>query len=307
MPLSHLLLALAVVAIWGTNFVVLARALAELPPFAFATLRFLFSCVPWVLFLPRPAVSWRHLAAFGVALGVGQFGLLFLAMRGQISPGLASVLIQAQVPFTVLLAAFVRREHVPGMQYLALAIACCGVGVIAWAAATDPRAAVSPFGVVLVLAAAAAWAVANLVVQSAGRVQVVPFMAWSSGFAVLPLAALSWAFDPPAALLRVWHEASVVAWAAVAWQVVANMLFGYGAWNWLLARHPAATVAPMALLVPVFGLSASALIAGEALPGWKLLATALIVGGVALNFWWMRRVAERTRVAAGPVPEVSPR
>lgn len=294
MPLNHLLLALAVVAIWGTNFVVLARALAELPPFTFATLRFLFSCVPWVLFLPRPAVPWRTLAAFGLMLGVGQFGLLFLALHGRISPGVASVLIQAQVPFTVLLAAAVRGERVPAMQYLALGVACAGVGVVAWTAGHDPRAAVSLAGVALVLAAAGAWAIANLVVQSAGRVQVLAFMAWSSGFAVLPLAALAWAFDPPGALVRVWTEASVIAWLAVAWQVVANMLFGYGAWNWLLARHPAATVAPLGLLVPVFGLSAAALLANEALPAWKLVATALIIGGVALNLWWLRYAA-RTR------------
>lgn len=290
-PLSHGLLALTVVAVWGTNFVVLARALAEIPPFAFAALRFFFSCVPWVLLFPLPAVRLRTLAAFGVALGVGQFGLLFLAMRGHISPGVASVLIQAQVPFTVLLAAIVRREHVPGIQYLALAIACCGVGVIAWAAGNEPHSAVSLLGIGLVLAAAAAWAVANLVVKSAGRVPVLAFMAWSSGFAVVPLVALSWAFDPADALKNVWHEASLVAWLALAWQVVGNMLFGYGAWNWLLARYPAATVTPMALLVPVFGLSASALLAGEALPAWKLLATALIVGGVGLNFWWLRRGA----------------
>lgn len=298
MPLSHGLLALLVVAVWGTNFVVLARALTEIPPFAFATLRFLFSCVPWVLFFPRPSVPWRTLAAFGLALGVGQFGLLFLALHGRVSPGVASVLLQAQAPFTVLLAAVVRRERVPAMQYVALAIACCGVGIIAWAAVHQANAAVSLLGILLALGAAASWSAANLIVQSAGRVPVLPFMMWSSLFAVLPLAALSWAFDPPGALVRVWHEASFVAWLAVAWQVVGNMMLGYAAWNWLLARYPAATVAPLGLLVPVFGLSAAALLAGEALPPWKLEATALIVGGVALNFWWMRRAAARRALQA---------
>jgi O-acetylserine/cysteine efflux transporter len=284
---------LLVVAVWGTNFVVLSRALVEIPPFAFATLRFFFSCLPWVLFVARPRVPWRTLAAFGLALGVGQFGLLFLALRGHLSPGIASVLLQSQAPITVLLAAAIRRERVPGMQRFALAIACAGVGVIAWAAASDAHAAVSLIGIGLALGAATSWSVANLVVQSAGRVPVLAFMVWSSGFAVLPLAGLSWAFDPPGALVHVWHEASLVAWAAVAWQVIGNMLFGYAAWNWLLARHPASTVAPMSLLVPVFGLSAAALLAGEALPPWKLLATALIVGGVALNVWWLRRAGAR--------------
>jgi O-acetylserine/cysteine efflux transporter len=79
-------------------------------------------------------------------------------------------------------------------------------------------------------------------------------------------------------------------WAAVLWQSAGNTLFGYGAWAWLLARYPAATVSPMALLVPVFGMGASALLLGEALPGWKLLAAGLVMGGLALNLLWPRGV-----------------
>ncbi len=44
-------------------------------------------------------------------------------------------------------------------------------------------------------------------------------------------------------------------------------MFGYGVWAWLLARYPAATVAPLSLLVPVFGFAASALILGETAAG----------------------------------------
>jgi O-acetylserine/cysteine efflux transporter len=39
----------------------------------------------------------------------------------------------------------------------------------------------------------------------------------------------------------------------------------------------------MALLVPVFGMGASALWLAEPLPGWKLGAAALVVAGLALN------------------------
>src|SRR3954463_982528 len=101
MPASHLLLAFAVVFIWGTNFVVIKWGLAEFPPFVFAALRFLFCVIPWIAFIRKPAVSWGKLAAFGVLLGAGQFGLLFLAMQHDISPGLASLLIQSQVFFTI--------------------------------------------------------------------------------------------------------------------------------------------------------------------------------------------------------------
>jgi O-acetylserine/cysteine efflux transporter len=299
MPLTHALAALSVVAIWGTNFVVVARALGELPPLTFVTLRFLFACLPWVLLLPRPRMPLWRLASFGILIGVGQFGLLFYGMNGHISPGVASVVLQSQAPFTIVLAALVRRQAVPARQLLALSVAFAGVGLIAWMAAHDARAAVSVGGVALVVGAAASWAGANVIVMSAGRIDVLAFLTWSSGFAVLPLAALAIVLDPPGALRHVWHDATAGAWFAVAWQVFANTLFGYGVWNWLLARHAAITVTPFALLVPVFGLSASALVLGEPLPPWKLSAAALILGGVGLNLWWSYRPPGRRE----PMPD----
>ena len=82
-------------------------------------------------------------------------------------------------------------------------------------------------------------------------------------------------------------------WVAVAWQAVGNTLFGYGAWGWLLARYPATSVAPTSLLVPVFGMASTALFLGEPLPPWKLLAAALIIGGLALNLLATRQPAMR--------------
>ena len=88
-------------------------------------------------------------------------------------------------------------------------------------------------------------------------------------------------------------KASPAAWAAVAWQSAGNTLFGYAAWGWLLARHPAATITPMALLVPVFGMGASALLLGEAMPIWKIAAASLVMAGLALNILWPIVAARR--------------
>lgn len=285
MPVRHLLLALAVVAVWGTNFVVIRWGLAELPPLAFAALRFALSSLPLLPFIARPAVPWRTLAAFGVLLGVGQFGLLFLAMRADISPGLASLVIQTQVFFTIGLALLLRGERLRPLQGLGFALALAGMGLIASrVGATAGASGVSAWGLLLVLAAALSWAAANLVARSAGRVDALGFMVWSSLAAVPPLAGLSLATEGgPAVLGAALAAASPVAWAAVLWQAAGNTLFGYGSWNWLLARYPAATVAPTALLVPVFGMLASAGWLGEPLPAWKLGAAALVMAGLALN------------------------
>lgn len=282
LSLRHFLLALAVVAVWGTNFVVIKLALGQMPPLLFATLRFAVVVVPTVFFLPRPKVPWRNLAAYGLLIGVGQFGLLFIAMNGHISPGLASLVIQVQVFFTIGLAMRLAGEQLQRMQWLALALASAGIGIIV----LHTDGSTTLLGLALILLAALAWAGGNIVAREAGRVNMVAYVVWSSLFAVPPLAALSWWFEGWDAVAAGLRRADVQAWAAVAWQAWGNSLFGYAAWGWLLARYPAATITPMALLVPLFGMGAAALWLGEGLPGWKLSAAALVMGGLALNLLW---------------------
>mgnify|MGYP006170407425 CR=1 FL=1 len=291
MPLTHLLLALSVVAVWGTNFVVIRWGLDGLPPFLFATLRFALSALPWLLFVPRPTAPWSRMAAFGVLLGVGQFGLLFLAIDGRISPGLSSLVVQTQVFFTIGLSMWLLRERVRPWQIAGLLLAVGGLSIIG----AHLDASVTAAGVGLVLGAAFFWACANLVVKSLGPVNMLHFMVWSSAFAVPPLLLISLAVEGPQAIGQALQQAGPGVWASVLWQALGNTLFGYGVWNWLLARHPAATVTPMALLVPVFGMGASALALGEGLPGWKLLACGLVLAGLAVSVLWPRLQAFTSR------------
>jgi O-acetylserine/cysteine efflux transporter len=285
------LLALVVMAIWGTNFVVIKAALATLPPLLFAALRFTLAFLPAALFVARPAVPWSTLAAYGTLIGAGQFGLMFIAMRADITPGLASLVIQTQVFFTIGLAMLFNRERLKRMQVIALALAAVGLLVIA----LHTDAATTPFGLALVLAAALCWAAGNTVAQGAGKVPILGFMVWSSLFAVPPLLALSLLLEGPAVMAQGLTQARWGTWAAVLWQSLGNTLFGYGAWAWLMARYPAATVSPMALLVPVFGMGASALWLAEALPAWKLGAAALVIGGLAFNLLAPRYAHARSR------------
>ena len=293
LPWRHLLLGLAVVAIWGTNFVVIKYALIDLPPLALATLRFSLAAFPALLFIKRPAASWRNIAAYGLMIGAGQFGFLFFSMTRYISPGLASLVVQTQVFFTIGMAMLLAGERVRPFQLLAMGIALAGITLIGWHAITA-GAAITPFGLVLILLAALAWAIGNIISRTAGRVDALAYMVWSSIFAVPPLIVLSLWLEGWPAVRTGLLAASWSTWAAVAWQSVGNTLFGYGVWAWLLARYPAASVTPLALLVPVFGMSASAWWLAEPLPGWKILAALLVMGGLALNVLWPR-VATRWR------------
>ncbi|MBS0482619.1 MAG: EamA family transporter [Proteobacteria bacterium] len=284
LPPAHLLLALAVTAVWGTNFVVIKAALAHLPPLTLALLRFTLAFFPLALFVPRPRVSWGNLAAYGVLIGAGQFGLLFTAMRADITPGLASLVVQSQVFFTILMAMRLNGERMAPYQIAALLLATAGIATIALH--TDGSA--TPLGLALVLLAALSWAGGNMVSRAAGSVNMLGYVVWSSLFAIPPLLVM-------ALVLEGWHsmEQGVLAadhwtWAAVLWQAVGNTMFGYGVWGWLLSRHPASSVAPLALLVPVFGLGASALMLGEPLQWWKILSFVLVMAGLVLGILWPR-------------------
>lgn len=290
LPLSHLALAVAVMAVWGSNFVVIKTALLHLPPLLLAALRFLFAFFPLALFLKRPAVSFGNLAAYGLLIGVGQFGLLFIAMRHDITPGLASLVVQVQVFFTIGLSMRLTGERVHGYQLVALLLAVLGLGVIA----THAQGSATLLGLALVIGAALSWAGGNIVSRSAGPVNMLSYVVWASVFAVPPLFLLSFLFEGWPAMAAGVRNADVLTWAAVLWQSVGNTMFGYAAWGWLLARHPAATVSPLALMVPVFGMGASALILGEPLQHWKILAAALVMSGLAIGLLWPRILARVT-------------
>jgi O-acetylserine/cysteine efflux transporter len=282
LAMRHFLLAIAVVGVWGSNFVVIKYALADLPPLLFAALRFALAFAPAAFFLRKPQVSWSNLATYGVFIGVGQFGVLYVAINGFISPGLASLVVQTQVFFTIGLTMVLSGQGVKRYQWLALGLAASGIGVIVWN--TDGTTTI--VGLALVLFAALAWAMGNLTSMKAHGVNMLAYVVWSSIFAVPPLLLLSFTFEGVDAITAGLTQAQPSTWLAVAWQSFGNTLFGYAAWGWLLSRYAAATITPMALLVPVFGMSASAVWLAEPLPNWKLVAAGLVIAGLALNLLW---------------------
>jgi O-acetylserine/cysteine efflux transporter len=280
-----LLAALVVVIVWGTNFVAMKIGLRELTPFQMGAGRYLFALLPLVLFIRPPKLAWQWVLLYGLCQGVGQFGMLFLALRAGMSASLASVLLQTQVFFTALLGVALLREQVgralqAGMLLAALGLACFGVNYL-----TAGAGAVTVTGMLLVLGAAAMWAASNIVVRLAQRTapgfDVLGFMVWSSLVPILPFCLLSWAFDPATARAQLahlsWHT-----WAALAYLGWLATLLGYALWTGLLTRHPANRIAPFSLGVPVVGISAGMLLLGDRITGWQWGGIGLIVASLAV-------------------------
>jgi O-acetylserine/cysteine efflux transporter len=295
LSLRHGLLAVAVMAVWGCNFVIIRIGLDHLPPLLFATLRFVFALFPAVLFLPKPAVPWRNLILYGVLIGGGQFALLFIAMRSDITPALASLVLQTQVFFTIGLSVYLNGERVRVFHIVALSVTVAGLAIIL----RHTDGSTTMLGLCLVLGAALCWAAGNMVARSTPQVDMLSYVVWSSLFAVPPLLAASLAFEGWPVIRDGLVHANAAAWGAVLCQSVGNTLFGYAVWGWLLARYPVAAVAPTALLVPVFGIGASAIWLGEPMQNWKLEAAGLVMAGLCINFLWPKLSAVRAdRIAA---------
>jgi len=290
MPRRHVLLALAVAVVWGVNFVVIHVGLDHFPPLLFAALRFCLVALA-LPFVPRPGVPAKYVVAVGVFLSAGQFGLLFLGIDKGMPAGLASLVLQLQAAFTVGLAVLLLKERPQGAQLAGGALALAGIGIIA-----AGRASAVPIGALaLTVGAAASWGFGNVATRKARSPNPLGLLVWSSLVPPLPLLTLSFLTergDP------VDFTASSI--LALLYVVVLSTLLGFGAWAWLLGRHPASTVAPFTLLVPVVGIAAAWLALNEVPSGAELIGAAVVLTGLALTVGLT--APRRAREAGGASP-----
>jgi O-acetylserine/cysteine efflux transporter len=275
--------ALCIVLIWGTNFVAMKLALRDFTPFQLGAARYVFAALPLLLIVKPPRLHWKWVVGYGLLQGVGQFGLLFIALKVGMTAALASVLLQTQVFFTALFGFVLLRERVGrslqcGLLLAAVGLACFALNYVAPDSAA--KAASTPLGFALCVASAAMWAGSNIVVRRAQRsspnFDVVPFMVWSSVIPIAPFVALTFAFDAPATHWR-WTAAPWSSWLSIAYLGWIATILAYALWTGLLTRHPVNRVAPFSLGVPVVGLAAGMLALGEVITGWQWAGIALIV------------------------------
>jgi O-acetylserine/cysteine efflux transporter len=285
-------IALAVLAavVWGLVFIAMKVGLRDAPPFLLTALRFAFAAFPAILFVRPPKTSWRLVVLYGLFVGVAQFGLLFLAIALDMPIGLASLLMQVQAFITVGLAWAALGERPTAPQLVAGAIALAGVTAIG--SARLGRAEVFPF--VLTLLATTFWAIANIVAKFAGRIDAFAFVIWSSLVVPLPMLGLSLWTDGGATVLALFHPTLALGLSvlALSW---GGTLFSFGVWNRLLARYPAATVGPFALLVPVVGMASAWALFNEAPRAIELMGAVLIMAGLAFNGIGERLIASTRR------------
>jgi len=280
----HILLAVLVALVWGFNFVAIKVGLLTMPPLMFSGLRFALAAAPFLPFYRSPGIAWKWILGIGLALGVGQFGLLFMAINLGMPAGLSSAVLQTQVFFTTIFAAVTLHERPNIRQLVGMAIAFCGVMTIAGGLEIN---SLGPF--LMLIAAAAFWAISNILTRRAMARDPLRLMVWVSVVPPLPLLALSWMFEGPERMTAAMTGMNWLGFGSLAYIAFGATIVGYGLWSFLLRRYPAAVVAPFSLLVPLFGLSFGTLLLGEQPGLQKLAGAALIILGVAANSWPMRK------------------
>jgi O-acetylserine/cysteine efflux transporter len=298
MPRPHVLLATLVAAIWGVNFVVIHVGLDSFPPLLFAALRFCLVALA-LPFVPRPGVPKRYVLAVGAFLSAGQFGLLFLGIDRGMPAGLASLVLQLQAAFTVALAVLLLGERPKPTQLAGGVLAFAGIAIIALG-----RASAVPLGALLLCVGAGfSWGIGNIATRkgqaSTGGRPVSPLglLVYSSLVPPVPLLSLSLLTErgDPVAL-----DASGV--LALLYVVVLSTLVGFGAWAWLLGRHPASTVAPFTLLVPVSGIASAWALLGEVPTTTELAGGLVVLAGIALTVGLIKPRRRRAAAAVAPAP-----
>ena len=295
---KDLALALLVIVVWGVNFAVIKVGVVGIPPLLLGALRFMLAAFPALLFFKPPKVPLRLYLAYGLTISVGQFAFLFSAIHVGMPSGLASLVLQSQSFFTLLLAAWWLKERWQANQMAGLLLAAVGLVLIGSASGAVRGVSMPLLGFLLTIAAAVMWACGNIVTRAVGRygpMNQLAFVVWASLVPPLPFLGLSAWLEGPDAMLQALQHIDLAAVGAIAYLAWAATLLGYGLWTHLMSRYPTNRVAPFTLLVPIVGLSTGWLVFGEALRPIHFAGAALLMAGLLVNVFgapWFARIKE---------------
>ena len=279
----HILLAVLIAAIWGVNFVVIRLGLDNFPPLFFSAIRFSVASIPFVLFYRNPGIKWRWVLGIGFALGVAKFSLLFIGMNMGMPPGLSSIVLQTQVFFTVILAAMFIGERPNRNQVIGMLVSFSGIAALA----SQMQLAGSLFAFSLVLFAAVFWGVSNILMKHSKPENMVAMIVWVSLVPPLPLFGLSWVFEGPELISQAMSSLNPTGLLCILYIAIISTIIGFGAWGFLLKKYSASQVTPFALLIPIFGMSSSAIVFGETLSPMQIIGSLIVALGLIINLWRM--------------------
>ena len=279
MQKKHQFLAVLVTAVWGLNFPVTKLGLAAIDPLLLTALRFTLAALPWVFFVKRPPIAIKWLAAYGLIFGVAMWALINLGIEWGVPPGTAALLIQFSAFFTMGWGVLLFREQLSYAQMLGMGLAVLGLISIILASPGQG----TTLGYALLLVSALSWSVGNVIIKQSKVREMFAFVVWASVFPPLPLLLLTWLAHGSAPFTALVTHFEWVALFSLLFQVYAATHFCYWGWNLLLREYPVSRVAPLSLLIPVFGVAGSMLILGHRVGASEGVSIALILSALVVG------------------------
>lgn len=289
MSVKDVFLALCVVVVWGLNFVVIKLGLQHMPPFLLAGLRFALVAFPAIFFVRRPQIPLLWLMTYGMTISFGQFAFLFLAIKLGMPAGLASLVLQAQAFFTLLLGALLLAEKLRWNHIVGILVAALGMFTLATAGMEATSAAgITLTTMLLTLAAALSWGLGNItnkIILRNYRVPVMSLVVWSALVPVTPFFLFSWLFEGKTVIVASLSTITMQTLMALLYLAFIATIIGYAIWGNLLSRYETWRVAPLSLLVPVVGIISATLLIDETLSEQQILGAAAIIFGLLINIF----------------------
>ena len=286
MPLIDWLFALLVIVVWGVNFIAIKFGLVDFPPLLLGALRFMAVVFPAIFFIKRPNISFKLLLVYGLTISFGQFAFLFTSLAVGMPAGLASLLLQVQAFFTVLLAALVQHEKIRPHNLLAIAISLLGLFIIN--ANADAGHPIPFLGLVFIFLAAFSWSTGNIVIKQAKNVNMLSLVVWGATIPIIPFLLCSWIFEGGNLMVTSLQSATFTGIASIVYLSYGATLVGDVLWGRLLGKHPVRLIAPLTLLVPVVGLLSATWVLDEKLSTLQWLGGAVVMLGLIVNVFGPR-------------------
>src|SRR5258707_10412366 len=222
MSAIQIVCAVAVPLLWGYQFVAIKVGVMEFPPLFFLGLRFLAMALLLIPFVKRPTRrEFGPIAVISVFLGGLNFGLFYVGM-GLGSGSISAVAYQLNTPFTVLLAWPLLSERPSLMTFAGVLLAFGGVVVLA----AGPGLSANALPILLVIGAAFAFAVANVLTKRHGPFDPLMLTGWSSLFTVPQVMLMSFVIEH--GQLATLATADAHGWLPLAYTIFIGGIVGFG-------------------------------------------------------------------------------
>lgn len=291
MKIRDIILALIVVTVWGINFTVIKLGVSEVPPMLLVSLRYMAASLLAIAFVKRPAVSWKYIVAYGLTVGVGQFSCLFCAIKIGIPAGVSSVVLQSQAFFTIMFAAILFKEAIKKYQIIGLFVAGIGLYFISGNVKAHEVSIIPISAFFLTILAAVFWGISNIIARHASKqaasqgktLNMLGLVVWSSLIPPLPMLAFALMLDKPETLLHAVRSLNALSVFSILYLALFATIIAYGIWSTLIAKYPAGKIAPLSLLVPIFGLITAQLVLKEQLSAIQWIGCLIIILGLIIT------------------------